>query len=270
LGFTIDEIIGTQNRDRIFFDIKADTSTEPEKSFLAMIKDYYDYIDAISRASDTEALVSINRISIFFLIRYDTLFKFFYYKWIHQTYNVPVYSPFSETTIPPEVALVRKQLRTRTEATHHASFILNRDIFLAIVREIQYYYNRRLISEEEMGLLKEELLELLLYVEKIMQKGVNDSGCIQNFYISLLDIETNSSCATYEGNIISQFWMYSVSSVIIKNQEICVMHKKWLESLKKCSVLITQSNEILQEEFIKKQREFIEGITNELSYYYDE
>jgi hypothetical protein len=61
--------------------------------------------------------------------------------------------------------------------------------------------------------------------------------------------------------------MHSTSPVLIRNQEICQKNKKWLESMKKTAVLITQSNETRQLEFITKQHDYIETITNNLSYY---
>ncbi|MCL1938686.1 MAG: hypothetical protein FWF52_09865 [Candidatus Azobacteroides sp.] len=260
LGFTVDEIIGSHKKDRIFFDLKADSSSDPDKSFLAMIQDYYDYVDGISKFRDGEILVTLNRISVFLLIKFDTLFKFFYYKWIHQTYNIPIYSSFSEMTIPPEIIAMRQQLKLRSDALSNVSFILDRDLFLPTVREIQYYYNRRLLSNEDVQDMKEELIKLLYYIERTLQRGRNENGYEYYFYVSALNIETNTTYASFGDNYASKFWVYSLHAVVIKNQEICKMHKKWLESMKKSSVLVTQSNEMLQEEFIKRQEGHIKEL----------
>jgi hypothetical protein len=159
--------------------------------------------------------------------------------------------------IPPEIIAVRQQLKVRSDTLSNVNFILDRDLFLSIVKEIQYYYNRRLLSDEDIRDLREELLKLLYYIERLLQRGRNENGYEYNFYISSLDVDANTTYASFGENYASKFWMYSLNAVIIKNQEICKMHKKWIESMKKSSILVTQSNEMLQEEFVKRQEDHI-------------
>jgi hypothetical protein len=268
LSFSIDEIVGANNKgDRIFFDMKTDASKDPEDNFLAMIKDYYDHMDTLTKSFNVDSLVAINRINLFFLVQYDALFKFFYYKTIHQTYNIPVCRSLSEITVPEEIDAIQKQLKVKVELINNTNFIVSRDMFLPIIREIQYYYSRKLLTAEEIDILQQELFDLLHLIETQIQKGINSLGRTVNFYVSLLDIETNASCTIYDDKIVSQFWLYSINSMIIKNQKICTMHRKWLESGKKYSVLITQSNEILQDEFIKRQYKYIHEIIDEVIFY---
>jgi hypothetical protein len=124
-----------------------------------------------------------------------------------------------------------------------------------------------LISDKDIAVIKRELITLVNKIEKKMQDGCNKAGSIYNFYLSLLDIETNTTWASYGNGSGSFFWIYSISPTIICNEKVNTMHKKWLETLKKYSVLITQSNEILQVNFIDKQRKYIENITQDLSFF---
>jgi hypothetical protein len=216
-------------------------------------------------------MASLNRISLFFLIPYDHLFKLYYYKWIHHTYNIPVNHLFSDITVSPEIMEVRQRFMALAKTFNHCSYVIDRHIFATIVREIQYYYGRNLISEAEVLILKNELFDLLDYMKLLMQQGHNAAGHVFNFYLSLLTVEANTSYASFGTSageeVASQYWIYSVNPVIIRNHEICNMHRKWIESMKKFSTLITQSNEALQLEFIDKQREYINAITQELSFY---
>jgi hypothetical protein len=271
LDFTVDDIIGVNNKERIFFDLKTDISKDPRKNFLTMLQEYSDYVEQICNTKSRDSMASLNRLSLIFLVPYEHLFKFYYYKWIHQTYSVPVDRPFAEITMSPEILTVREHFCILVKTFNHCSYVIDRNIFSILVREIQYYYNRGLISTEEILILKTELTELLNYMKSLMQQGHNGAGFVYNFYLSLLNIEANTSYASFgsspDEDVASQYWIYSVSPVIIRNQEICNKHKKWIESMKKFSALITQSNETLQAEFITKQREAIENITNELSFY---
>jgi len=267
LDFSVDEIIGKNKEERIFLDLQVNSTSNHEESFLAMMHEYYKYCELISNAQTKEVLVALNRVSLASIIGFDTLFKWYYYNWKHQTYNISLNDPFAETYIPPEINVIRQQFKNLRPNIYNVHYIIDRDIFQNMVREIQYYYNRKLITDNEIAILKEELLLVLKSIETIMQTGCNESGASANYYLSLLDIETNTNCAIFDGNIASLYWMHPVNSICIVNQEICNMQKRWIESIKKYSILVTLSNEILQAEFINKQVECLNNLAKEIIYF---
>ena len=267
LGFSVDEIIGKNKEERIFLDLQVNSTASHEESFLAAIQEYYKYCELISNAQNKEVLVVLNRNSFASIIGFDALFKLYYYNWKHQTYNISLNDSFSETVIPPEINAIRQQFKLIKPNLYNLHYIIDRDIFQNVVREIQYYYNRKLITNDEIILLEEELGQVLKNIENIMQTGCNECGASMNYYLSLLDIETNTNCATFDGNIASLYWMHPVSSLCIVNQEICRMQKRWIESIKKYSILVTLSNEILQAEFINKQSEYLNNLKREIVHF---
>ena len=267
LDFSVDEIIGKNKEERIFLDLQANSTANHEESFLAMIQEYYKYTELLSNAQEKEIYVVLNRISISLLIGFDSLFKLYYYNWKHQTYNISLNEPFSETVIPPQINAIRQQFKLIKPNIYNVHYIIDRDIFQNITREIQYYYNRKLITEEEIVVLKDELFLALKNMETIMQTGCNEFGASASYYLSLIDIESNVNCAVFDGNIASLYFMHPVSSICIVNQEICNMLKRWVESIKKFSILVTLSNEILQAEFINKQSEYLNNLTKEINYF---
>ena len=266
LDFSIDEIIGKNKEERIFLDLHANSSASHEESFLSMMKEYYRYTELIGNANEKEIYVALNRISLSFFMGLDTLFKWYYYNWKHQTYNISINDPFSDTVIPKEISAIRQHFKAMKPNIYNVHYIIDRDIFLNIVREIQYYYNRKLVTDEEIAIIKEELSLVLKNMEMVMQTGCNEYGAAANYYLSLLDIEANTNYAIFDGNIASLYWMHPVNSICIVNQEICNMQKRWVESIKKYSVLITLSNEILQAEFINKQNGYLSNLSKEINY----
>jgi hypothetical protein len=267
LDFSVDEIIGKNKEERIFLDLQVNSSASHEESFFATFQEYYKYCELISNSQTKEVLVVLNRNSLASIMGYDTLFKLYYYNWKHQTYNVSINDPFSETVIPEEIDAIRQKFKLIKPNMYNIHYIIDRDIFRNIVREIQYYYNRRLITDSEIAVLKEELIQVLKNIETVMQTGCNDCGAAMNYYLSLLDIETNTNCATFDGNIACLYWMHPVNSICVINQEICNMQKRWIESIKKYSILVTLSNEILQAEFINKQIEYLNNLTKEIIHF---
>ena len=267
LDFSVDEIIGKNKEERIFLDLQANSTASHDESFLSAIKEYYKFCELISNAQQKEVMVVLNRNSFASFIGYDSLFKLYYYNWKHQTYNVSLSDPFCETVIPPQINAIRQQFKAIKPNIYNVHYIIDRDIFQNVVREIQYYYNRKLITDEEINALREELHQVLRNMETIMQTGCNDSGASMNYYLSLLDIETNTNYATFDGNIASLYQMHPVNLICIVNQEICRMQKRWIEAIKKYSILVTLSNEILQAEFINKQIEYLSNLTKEIIYF---
>jgi hypothetical protein len=265
LGFSVDEVIGNNREDRIFFDLIS--KRKSEESFLSIFQEYSNFTELICKAEDKKMIVSINRLSLCMMLRYDSLFKLFYYKWLHQMSDVCINQSFSELVIPQEILDIRDKYKKSILSLDKLNFIIDKELFLSTVREIQYYYGRKLLSEQEVLLLKQDLIHLLANLESLMQKGCNENSCEYNFYLASLDVEANTVWISYDSHIASHFWLYPVNPVILNDQKISEMHKKWLESLKKYSVLITQSNEILQTKFIDRQRKHIENITNDLTYY---
>jgi len=268
LGFSVDEIIGCDTNNRIIISLSTNSDSDHDESFLDTLKEYTRYTEVISSSEEVEVLAAINRLSLFLIIGYDNLFKFFYYHWIHQTYSVSFNESFKDTVIPSDIQEMRQQFIESKNQLKNVSFIVDREIMLNVVRKIQYYYSRRLITPEEIVIIKDELDLFLKNLKTVLQTGQNSTGHAYSFYLSLLDIDTNNNCAVFgDGNIASLYWLFPTKPIVIINQEICQMQKHWLESFKKYSILITQSNELLQESFLEKQQSFIDSINNELPYF---
>jgi hypothetical protein len=267
LGFSLDEIIESNTDERVFLALRTNNLTpNPDESLLSLFQEYYKNVEAITKYKDTEVLISINRLYLLFVISSEILFKVFYYKWLHGVQATTPICPFAELVIPPQINILRQKIRAKIAHIRNVTFVLDRNLFANLIREVQYYYNRKLITDEEIVLIKKEAKDYLDRFEKIILHGKNEHGSNYNFYLSLLDVASTNLVVKYGENMISQYWFCSISHLIITNRKICEMQRQWIESLKKHSVLITQSNEILQVSFINKQREYVENITKELHY----
>ncbi|MDR1762489.1 MAG: hypothetical protein LBR64_00835 [Dysgonamonadaceae bacterium] len=269
LGLSIDEIIGWNKRERVFFDLNTSSCSPAEDSFSSILGNYQKYLDLACESRDLEIMVTVNKIiSLFAIISdSDTIFKFYYYRWLQQGNRDIQDMPLSEIAVPKHILEAKKEIKAKIERLDNVSVILDKDAIIHSVREIQYYFNRKLITNDEIQMLKTELKLFLEYFERLMLRGYNLNGKAYHIYLSLLSVASNSIYCRYGSNFISHYWIYETNSVAIMSMEMCQMHKRWIDSLKKSSVLITQSNEILQAAFLSKQKEYIESITNDLYYY---
>jgi hypothetical protein len=250
LGFSIDEIVEKATESNIY-----DKSAlfDGGNGFLKMLQDYQHFIQSLVE-SPIEILFSMNRLHLFFLIEYDSLFEWFYRKWMYLTEPVSVRQTVSTRVISENIQHIRQELINQIKGLGKIDFIIHKDFFLTPVNEIQYDYQRKLISKEEMLRMKEEMALLL----KKLESKMADENDKYDFYLSNLDVETNSICACHGQYFNSLFWLYPLKIVIINNYKLCREHIRWLKSIKESSALISHSNEMIRMDFFERQNKYVE------------
>ena len=267
LNFSIDDIIGYKITDsKALFELKADELVGSSQVFITMLKKQLDYIKKLLESSKSEILIAMRQLTPLSVLDFDILFKFFYYKWTQQTENVHFNYLFSDVVIPVEMEQLLKKIRLLSEealVNNEMTIISNPSLCMSIVAEIQYYTKRGLINEEELQLLKKDLFAWLEATEMIIKSGVNRQGGRCSYFLSSFDIiESNSIYTSFDMRLESQFWIYTINPLTVSKPGACKMHKEWFNSLKRYSTYITQSNEILQAEFINKQKKYIKALEN--------
>ncbi|MDR2843218.1 MAG: hypothetical protein LBV57_01050 [Candidatus Symbiothrix sp.] len=261
LNFSIDNVLDEHSNDRIVVDLNTTVDADVETGFINAIKGNCGSLKQARHSKQGELMALINRPGLFFLVRFEYLFKLYYYKWMLHTYS-PIDRHFSDVVMTPAILDAGFRFRAIENSLYRCSYIINRNLFEPIVREIYYLYSLNLISDEDLLLLKAELIKLLDYISILMQRGHSPSGCAFDFYLSILNVETNVAYASFNEEYVSQYWFSSVNPVYIYHPDSCAMNKKWMEAMKKFTVLISQSNEALQAKFVKEQRAYIEEITH--------
>jgi len=142
--------------------------------------------------------------------------------------------------------------------------IIDDNTLLSMIKEITYFYRRKLITDTDIAILQTELFDLVSFVEKFMMEGKNDLGAENICYLSKLDIETNYSYLQFNDQKIVELCIYKEIPAIISDSKVCDIMRKRLESLKKYSTLITGSNELQRTLYLDKQKEYIENIGRDL------
>jgi hypothetical protein len=264
LGFSADEILGGSKKGRAFFDLLSIKTAESSEAFLVMLRKYYEHIEGVINAEDGRSIMALNRLPPAFHVFFDNLFRFIYYKWLHQNDEITSKQHFLNVAIPPELALLQEKIQGGLRRISNISLIFDPNVFLSIIRDIQYFYQRKLVSSEELDLLKEDMFKLIDFYEEIAKTGMLDFSSKINIYLSPLYINANTCYMSLDQNTSeSIFWILTVNPMFVNNPEVCTMHKKWLSSLQRQSILITLSNEILQTEFFDKQRKYIDKYLGE-------
>ena len=259
LGFSIDELIIKDMHSRVFFDLHTSSAQTPSDNFLTIFTQNFQCMFDLPLIREAESIEISNRIPPGFIIFFNHLFKFCYYRWMHQNQESSLKYFYSDVALPENLLNLQQKIIENLRKIRESTFIFDPNLFLNLIQEIQYYYKRKLINEEDYSLLKEDLFGMVNMVESIAQTGFSKSGTKYNLYLSSMNVESNSRYIKYADQVKSQFYVNGMEPITISNPNLCEMHKKWLDSMRKYATLITQSNEILQVRYFNKQRIYVEG-----------
>lgn len=258
LNFSLDEIVCRGSGDKAIFIYQKESELAPRDFFTIILEEFYDTLIKEPEAKTGTTIVAMNHVWFLYALGSDLLLKFFYYKWSFRLSSLPVNYLLRNVELPYEALVLRDKICRRMQFPDNTVFILDRFVYLNTIKEIQYYYRRKLINKDELLRLREEL-EYIIKFAQMQMAGGTYAGMTHHFYLSYLNVYSNSIYIESEDDIQSFFYeCSSIKPFKSVNPGICETHKKWLESLKKDSVLISASNEMLQTEFFRKQNEYLE------------
>jgi len=255
LGISIDDTISFDDIERASFDFIAKDNAQ--SNFNRMLEKISMISDEIVKTEDTESIFALNRFPPVFLAISDALFKFGYYKASQRRNEKSVRETFSEIVLPENFIELQNNIRNNLPYIDPVIIIFDPNVFLSLIMDIEYYYRQKLISNEDLNLLKEEVSNLIRLFENMAQTGVSRYNSKIFIYLSSLFINANTGYIRRDSIEQSFFWFYETNPMAVLNQKLCETQKKWLLSLKRQSMLISQSNEIRQVIFFEKQQEYL-------------
>jgi len=256
LNFSIDEVLEREKQNLMFYDYKKAEKNSSD-FFVSMLKKYSEQLEKIGLSNNLNVVMTFNSFSAPFLVYFPELFKFSYYKWFNINKGVSRNESFTDMILPDTALYYQKKMKGRLFQGNNTDIILDSNIFLNLYEDINYFYNKKLLTNEELYLIKEDAKCMIEHFEEITRTGIHESTRI-DIYLSSLSISTNAIYYNYENSIETLFWLNAINPVVFQNAELVLIQMKWLSSLKLQSVLITQSNEIMQSDFIYKQNKYIE------------
>jgi hypothetical protein len=259
LDFSVDNLVDENNLARASFEFYS-KDDDPVQIYLSVLEKFNKLLENMLHSKQMESIIALNDFPPAFRVFFDHLLKFTFYKWLNQAGNVPFNQQFSAVTLPDEMILLQKKIKTNMPKIDNSVLILDPNIFSNLAKDIQYYFHRKLINTDDFHLLKEDLKKMIALFETITQTGVFNSKTKLNLYLSSLHISVNTAYFSYGDTAKTMIWVFAVEPIIINNLSISGKQKKWLLTLRKQSSLISQSNEILQSNFFDRQRKMVDEI----------
>jgi hypothetical protein len=262
LKFSVDNIIGAKKSENALYNIHMLQSLDYVNIYKTKILEYGKMFREVSKKPNTQARMSINTLPYYFHIKYENLSRFRIYKWLHQNQKIGVNSKFTDFELPDGIMETHQIFYQDIQKIPDITIIMDNNIFWSAAKDIEYFFRRGLLNEDDLQILKNELLDIVDMLEEMATKGVSKGGAKVSVYYSSIDLEASYLHLESDDWHFSQLRVFSISAIDSFDDRLCQIQKEWIDSLKKYSVLISQSGEIQRFEYMNKQRGYINKIPN--------
>ena len=261
LNFSLDEILKKQHTNSAIFNFKNNRYQDPEESFTEMFSSFVEQVKEANKSPYNQKYIVINRLLSTLVFRKKNLLKFRYYKWLHQYKDIPFNISISDIEIPQKLIELREEVMNYFK-DENIIYIIDRKTFFNSVCEIKYFIERGLINENEIELIKKDLYSILDTIQEFFLRSYSRDNSKYEVYLSLINIQNNSVYTVCNDLPYVYLWINSDYPIYTTDSQFCTLHKNWTESLIKHSVLISRSNQKMQEEFYNQALMEINELNN--------
>ena len=191
---------------------------------------------------------------------YEYLSKFRLCRWIYQNGEIKTPNSLRDMQVEDRIVSAHKKLCESVKKCRKTHFIWDTNIFYSFVKEIKYFAVLKLITDDDVLHLKTELYQLLAMMEELSVTGEFSEGGKVCFYLSNIHFEATYSYIEKRDFQISLLRVYSINSMDSQSFHICRMQCNWIQSLKRHSILISESGEMQRIDFLQKQQAIIDSL----------
>lgn len=254
---SLDNLVHTNQGNVWPFRLKMVNYDDPQEDDYAILEQHNRNLEIVTRDPEGIAFEVINTLSRGLYVRSEPLTRFFTMKWHHKNSPEKVL-PFGEIHISKRMReLDMEYIRIlhnmpEMHSIHDSRMIEN------LVDEIIYFRSIGMLTEQEVTLLRDELLVLANYLEDVTTRGkFPDTGNRMFFYLSHTWIETEYMYYKSKDFNLGLVKILERQYVGSSNGNVFDKFMKMVQATKGMSVLMSGSNLLQQTEFFSRQHKFI-------------
>jgi hypothetical protein len=260
LGISLDSIVGIESSQSKPSQVIMTKHVNPTEHDYRMFKDFVNLLKFIKDEPNTKLMESGNVFPFYLFFDFDYFSRFYIFYWNRAgSFGKPL--PFHEIIIPEQYRVLQKKCSLYARHIKSTIYVWEHTIFQRLVENIKFFARIRVIKEEDISLLKNELSEFLNHVEKLAVKGKHeDTGNEVFIYISDLSIETNYNCIKSKNSQTSLFRAFLLNANAALDEEVFDEVNAWISYHQRMSTLISVSGEKFRADFFEKQRIILSGL----------
>lgn len=260
LGISIDGIVGIESEQSRPTMVNITRHLNPTALDYRMFQDYIDFLEHIKDEPETLLLSSGNIPPHYLIYDYEYIARFYTLCWSHfSSFGNPV--PYHEIILPEQMKVLQKNccLYTRHIKTTH--YVWDYTMFQRAVECIKFFAKIGLINEEDVSLIKKDLVALLNHIAKLAITGRHEDTGNQVFiYISDILVETNYSSIKTQNMTVGQFNTFILNAISALDKEVYTEISAWILARRRMSTLISVSGEKIRAGFLDTQRKLIDTL----------
>jgi len=261
-NISLDSMLGFDARTTLPFRFQPLETGNSVKIDYFLLEEYLQAIKDV--ASDPKGEISLvtNLLPQVLYTGFKFIYQFYYFKW--QYYSVPTNQTisFHEITFPDRLVQIIDDLFIHSKNIKTGYYILDIRVFQDFINDVIYFNSIRLIRDDDVLRIKEELFHFLNYLEAIATKGFADNPANKVFiYISDTSIDTSY----YYVDSISSFrfaliWSFIFNSILTYEEETLKMMKRRIQSIIRTSTLLSVTGEKQRTMYFDTQRKIVDQL----------
>ena len=261
-NISLDNMLGVDTRTTLPFRFHwTETGSPIEIDYLILEK----YVQAMEDvASDSEGEISIvtNLLPQLFYTGFQFIYHFYYFLWRYYSIPVDRIKSYHEIILPDRLIQIVKDIFVISKNVKTCYFVLNNRIFQDFVNDVAYFKSIRLIKDEDVLLIKDELFHLLNYMETIAAKGFADDPSNEIFiYISETNVDTSYFYVDSQSSFrVALIWSFIFTGMLIFDEKMLDMMKRQIRSKIKTSTLLSVAGEKQRIMYFEAQRKIVEQL----------
>jgi hypothetical protein len=258
LNISLDDTLGIDGHKSIPFQLQLPDFISPKEEDYYVLDLYLKFLQSLHQSGISETASINNHLPLGLFSSFHHIFTFYLFKWNFH-YNNDKIKPFHQVSTSEKMTkFLAEEYTIEMKRFSKTYYVLDNRVFRDIVSDILYFNSIRLIEKDDVLKIKEDLMAMLDYLEKMAITGqFKETGNLVNLYISDIEIASNYSYMESDAIHFSLLKVFILSSVTSFDEDTFMKMKKWIHSLIKISTLITLTNERQRVLYFERQRKIV-------------
>ncbi|MDR1274630.1 MAG: hypothetical protein LBK12_08770 [Odoribacteraceae bacterium] len=259
-GMSLDRFLGIQYEESVIYDLHQISPSRPLEDYYNVLSVEVEMFKEFNQKRDAKIYMAYNMLPFTFFYSLENLWKFDIYQLLHQVEQEKRIEDFSRMALPRELLRKRDELFNAYQSVPWSCYILDRKIFVSMIKEINYIHKLGLLSGEDIVCFKEELHRLLDTIESTAATGRFHGNSPMTLYLSNVDLEGSYCCYECPELNFTHLRIYRLGQLNSSTPDIFTAQRGYIESLRRFSTLITKSSEMERNVFLQEQRVLVDEL----------
>jgi hypothetical protein len=232
--------------------------SNPEVNKSDLIEAIYDFFMLLTDQPYSEFGTALSGVNFVLFQSYSLLSRFHIMKHLHYSGNSSTPVPFERIFESNKQLELRSDFQVLFHKISYTYYIWDLQIIPALVNDILYFRNIRLLKESETNALKMELLRFLQDLEQLASTGTyKETGARFELYVSDINIDVSYSYMWSDEIFASAFSAFIFFAVPSLDESFFKNMTAWIKSIKRCSTQISVINDKERSLFFDRQRQLV-------------